>query len=80
MLTNLKLINLRLTKENMELTEMLRNNQSIQNTITSPCKSDILVSKTTNTFGKMNIYHKGLIKSETNKFVRFGFCFYNLFY
>lgn len=47
MLTNLKLINVKLTKENMELREIVINNQSTQNTITSPCTSDI-VSKAIN--------------------------------
>lgn len=60
MLTNLKLINIKLTKENMELREILINNHSTQNTITSPCKSDILVSKTINTFDKKQIYHQNL--------------------
>lgn len=50
MLTNLKLINIKLTKENMELREILINNHSIQNTIKSPCTSDILVSTFIKTF------------------------------
>lgn len=56
MLTNLKLINIKLTKENMELREILINNHSIQNTINSPYTSDILVSTTIKTFNKNQMY------------------------
>lgn len=41
MLTNLKLVNVRLTKENMDLKEMLMNNQDTQDTIPAP---EIVVS------------------------------------
>lgn len=43
MLTNLKLVNVRLTKENMELKEMIINNQNAQNSMTS-CSSEVVVS------------------------------------
>lgn len=45
MLTNLKLINVKLTKENRELKEMIINNQNTQNTMTSSCTSDTAVSR-----------------------------------
>ncbi|XP_022181430.1 liprin-beta-1-like isoform X2 [Myzus persicae] len=41
MLTNLKLVNVRLTKENMELKEMIINNQNAQNSMTS-CSSEVV--------------------------------------
>jgi len=44
MLTNLKLVNVRLTKENMDLKEMIINNQNAQNSITSSCTSEVVVS------------------------------------
>lgn len=44
MLTNLKLVNVKLTKENMKLKEMLINNQNAQNSMTSSCTSEVVVS------------------------------------
>jgi len=44
MLTNLKLVNVRLTKENMDLKEMIINNQNAQNSMTSSCTSEVVVS------------------------------------
>lgn len=41
MLTNLKLVNIKLTKENMDLKEILINNQ---NSMTSSCTSEVIVS------------------------------------
>lgn len=36
MITNLKLVNVKLTKENMDLKEMLMNNQNTQDIVSSP--------------------------------------------
>jgi len=44
MLTNLKLVNVMLTKENMNLKEMIINNQNTQNSTTSPYTSEVIVS------------------------------------
>jgi len=44
MLTNLKLLNIKLTKENMDLKELLINNQNAQNSMTSSCTSEVIVS------------------------------------
>lgn len=44
MLTNLKLINVKLTKENRELKEIIMNNQDTQNSVTSSCTSNTVVS------------------------------------
>jgi len=44
MLTNLKLVNVRLTKENMELKEIIINNQNAQNSMTSSYTSEVVVS------------------------------------
>lgn len=41
MLTNLKLVNVKLTKENSDLKEMLMNNQNTQDLVSSP---EIIVS------------------------------------
>lgn len=43
-LTNLKLINLKLTKENRELREIIINNQETQNSVTSSCTSNTVIS------------------------------------
>lgn len=45
MLTNLKLVNVRLTKENMDLKEMIINNQNAQNSMTSSCTSEVVNSQ-----------------------------------
>jgi len=44
MLTNLKLVNVRLTKENMDLKEMIINHQNAQKSMTSSCTSEVVVS------------------------------------
>jgi len=44
MLTNLKLVNVKLTKENMELKEMIINNPNAQNSMSSSCTSEVVVS------------------------------------
>lgn len=44
MLTNLKLVNVRLTKENRDLKEIIINNQNAQNSMTSSCTSKVVVS------------------------------------
>lgn len=44
MLTNLKLVNVMLTKENMNLKEMIINNQNAQNSMTSSYTSEVIVS------------------------------------
>ncbi|XP_060847571.1 liprin-beta-1-like isoform X2 [Rhopalosiphum padi] len=45
MLTNLKLVNVMLTKENMNLKEMIINNQNTQNSTTSPYTSEVINSQ-----------------------------------
>jgi len=44
MLTNLKLVNVRLTKENRDLKEMIINNQNAQNSMSSSCTPEVVVS------------------------------------
>lgn len=44
MLTNLKLVNVKLTKENMELRDMLTSQNSHKPEIPSPCSLDMVVS------------------------------------
>lgn len=44
MLTNLKLVNVRLTKENRDLKEIIINNQNAQNSMTSSCTPEVVVS------------------------------------
>lgn len=48
MLTNLKLVNVRLTKENMELREMLNNNKNSHDPKVPSCPTDMTVSKKKN--------------------------------